>query len=248
MTKTDSTGLVSYLSVVPAEFDARLNETALVAQVKSARDNDALIALVNMHSGIYCQKVNQFAAAYPAVIRADDLRDDRFYNIYQFILDYQPDRKMKLCTYIGERTEYLCKNLLRRGRRNPLDNATEVHSDMEDGSLGRTQMTTDDTTVQSVIGGLVFADAAPSPRENADATLGLQQITTFVEHAPQLGVTLDHRFKDILTSRHCDESTEKTWRALGAEFNMTHEGVRKIYLKGMAKVRDYFQSHTTALA
>lgn len=88
-----------------------MTDIELINQVKDNSDNSALIELINRHTGIYISIVQNFSFRFPK-IQLEEIKDDRIYNIYEWIRDYKEDKGTKLSTYIGERTKYMCLDIL----------------------------------------------------------------------------------------------------------------------------------------
>ncbi len=71
----------------------------------------AFAELADRHTGIYVKIASQYSG-FSDKINLDELKDDKQYNMYKWIIKYDADRNMKVGTYIGEMTKYLCLNLL----------------------------------------------------------------------------------------------------------------------------------------
>lgn len=88
------------------------------ARGESDSDESAAVAeLVNRHTGIYINVVKKYSCYPDFVARAnvDDLKDEKFLNIYQFALKYDGSREMKFGSYVGKMTKHMCQNLITRG-------------------------------------------------------------------------------------------------------------------------------------
>lgn len=191
-------------------------ESILVHRVKDTQDSGALTELINMHTGIYFTVVNNYAKAYPDVIKINDMQDDKMYYMYKFILDYKDDRNTKLSTYIGDRTDYLCKHILKRENRNPLCGGEPI--------LG----TPDEEHPIQVV------DQTPSarPAEIANKEIVIDDV---LRVASTDDVCPDKRFAQILAYRL--RRNPMSWRKIGDEMKLSHEWARKIYVKNMGKVK-----------
>lgn len=206
-----------------------LPESALIERVKTEQDSTALMELVTRHTGLYFDVVHRYAATYPNVIKTRDLDDDKLFNIYQFILAYDPTRGMKLSTYIGDRTDYLCKTLLKRDMRNPISAGTYAPT-------GAMPFDTDEDTYATTNGAHVTLEdnsRAADVAENANLDLGIEEIRAIASQ-----VCTDPRFDQILTLRHFgpDHHT-MSWRDVGQKVGISHERARQVYLQNLALVR-----------
>lgn len=209
--------------------DPTLNESALITRVKTDRDSDALLSLVHRHSGIYFNVVNGYASSYPNVIKARDMDDDKLFNLYQFILAYDPTRGMKLSTYIGERTDYLCRSMLKKDARNPISPGTY-------SATGAMMFDTDEDTFHTSDGQQVtLEDESETSRvaEMAEHDLSLEDIRYAAEE-----VCHDARFAEILKYRHLGpEHQQMSWRDIGRKVGLSHEGARKLYTHNLELVK-----------
>lgn len=207
-----------------------ITEADLITRVKNERDSEALTALINNHTGIYLSVVNRYANSYPNTIRRGDLADDKLFNIYSFILDYDPTRGTKLSTYIGDRTNWMCKTLLKQDARNPIRAGTYGPSGaMSFGTLGDTYTTE---------GGAVVTIADEDPDMDVAATVDRDMKMQDIMEAAW-GVCPDKRFISILTYRHFNPQgqTSLSWRQIGEKMGMSHERARTIYNENLAIVK-----------
>ena len=79
-----------------------LTDILLIKKIKQEDDQKSFIELVNRHTGIY----NTIAYSYTRAGDKSlyhDIIDDREYNFYSFIKDFDENKKMKFSTYVGER-------------------------------------------------------------------------------------------------------------------------------------------------
>jgi len=191
-------------------------ESVLVNRVKETQDSVALTELINMHTGMYFSVVQNYAKAYPDVIKINDMQDDKMYYMYRFILDYKDDRNMKLGTYIGDRTDYLCKRILKREQRNPLCGGDQLEATAE---------------IEHPIQ-IVDTTLAARPVEAVNKEMVLDDV---VRIAGEDEICPDKRFAQILGYRLC--RNPMSWRKIGGELKISHEWARMIYLNNMGKVK-----------
>ncbi len=213
-----------------------MTEADLISRIKTAQDSEALTTLANQHTGIYTKVVDQYASAYPHTIRRDDLLDDRLTNLWNFISDYEPSRGTKLGTYIGNRTDWMCKTLLKQEKRNPVRAGTYGPSGAH--SLG----TVGDTYVTEQGASITLADetADADVAAMADKDLKLEEVM-----AAAYAICEDKRFITILGHRHFNTSangqTSLSWRQIGEKMDLSHERVRVIYNQNMTIVRAHLR-------
>lgn len=89
-------------------------DNQLIEQVKKEQNSDALNELINRHTGIYMSVINSYSGAKHIAI--PELKEEKLYNIYNWALSYDPSKKMKFGTYVGQMTKFMCKSLITRGR------------------------------------------------------------------------------------------------------------------------------------
>ncbi len=216
---------------LPSADTATLPEADLITRVKIDRDSNALLALVNRHTGIYFQVVNRYAATYPNVIKTRDMDDEKLFYIDKFICDYDATRGLKLCGYIHDRTDFLCKGMLKRDARNPLSSAGYTVS-------GQAPLDTSDDTFQTSNGGEVTLQDESSASRVTD-TANLDIAIEDIRRAANVACA-DPRFIQILDYRH--SGAEMSWRAIGEKVGVSHEGARKIYAHNLALVKAHLST------
>ncbi len=202
------------------QYDPTLDEATLITKVQQDKDSSALKTLVNRHTGMYFSVVHRYSSNNPNVIKIKDLDDDKLFNIYQFVMDYDPTRGMKLSSYIGDRTKYLCKGMLKEGKKDPLT-----------FGFANTGMAPIDESEE----GIRIEDSSPATQvaERVNTDIGVEDI---VEAAKK--VCTDERFFTILEHRHLS-NPPLSWRKIGPKVGLTYEGARRIvYEPNMAKVRE----------
>lgn len=87
------------------------SDIELVNRVKNENDSAALAELTNRHSGIYVKIASKYSGVSDK-ISLEELKEDKQYNIYEWIIKYDETKGMKLGTYIGQRTKFMCLNML----------------------------------------------------------------------------------------------------------------------------------------
>lgn len=211
-----------------------LPESDLIARVKNEQDSNALLALVSRNTGIYFSVVNRYAAAYPNAVKVRDLDDDKLFNFYTFICAFDATRGMKLSTYIGDRTDYLCKTLLKRDERNPISPGTYA-------STGAMPLDTDEDTYTTTDGGRVtLEDQSPGVVDTANRELGVEEI-----RAVAAQVCTDPRFDQILKYRHFGANHRvMSWREVGRRVGLSHEGARRCFAHNVAVIKAHLAEAT----
>jgi len=204
-----------------------MTEYELIERVKTSQDSQALVDLVNQHTGAYFAVVNRYASAYPGVIRAEDMGDDKLLNFYTFICAYDPTKGTKLSTFITQRTDYLCKVMLKKGKHNPLDGCGYGSSGImpitEMGELGESGST-------STLRPLNLTDTSREAQVSEEAGLHLDG-DAVMQAAEE--VCPDKRFGRVFALRHHEGLS---WREIGRKMKLSHERVRRLYLEHVGAV------------
>jgi RNA polymerase sigma factor (sigma-70 family) len=86
-------------------------DVELIAKVKAENDSKALQELISRNTGIYVDTALKFTV-YSDKIQLEEIKEDKAYNIYKWALSYNPEKKMKFSTYVGEMTKFLCMDIL----------------------------------------------------------------------------------------------------------------------------------------
>jgi len=101
-----------------------INDFECVKNVQDLCDEDSLKLLIERHSGIYVDIINRFIREpYLNEIKLDLISDkDTF--IYECAQTYNPTRKAKFSTYLGNQAKYRCLNLFNNPRNKNLHHKT----------------------------------------------------------------------------------------------------------------------------
>jgi len=102
------------------EYLKTLSDYELIEQIKAnAESNPCLKELVQRHSGIYIEMINNYVPGNTIFTNKDELIADKEYNIYQAALKYNPEKKTKFSTYLGNETKWMCLNIYNKNKRHP---------------------------------------------------------------------------------------------------------------------------------
>ena len=91
------------------------NDLILIEKVQKQNDQNSLNELIERHSGIYLEMINSVIPNNCTFLDKNDLIEDKNYSIYKAVLAYDPDKKAKFSTYLGNETRWKCLNLFNRG-------------------------------------------------------------------------------------------------------------------------------------
>jgi len=90
-----------------------IEDKKMVSNLKHGNNvNESLSHLVDRHSGIFINMVNQYMHKDS---RGDFIKDKEYY-IYQAALKYDENRNTKFSTYLGSETKWMCLNSYNRSK------------------------------------------------------------------------------------------------------------------------------------
>lgn len=210
----------------------------LITRIQSSQDSEATRELVHRHTGIYVQIIQQYEAKsfFRAHANVPDLKEDKFFNIYQWALKYDPNRAtqsgkpMQFGSYVAERTKFLCKNIISEGTESVELN--EETSPTNDTSV--TDTAERDDALESVRHQVEVIDEGILDKiaaKQASVEKLLSEITALEDDLLNKRV-----FKDIFNMRYGGKKA-LVWREIASRVNMTHEGARKLFMKNMALIK-----------
>jgi hypothetical protein len=216
-----------------------LSDIDLIGRIKQSNDSAATRELVHRHTGIYISVIQKYEgySDFKARANAEDLKEDKFVNIYQWALKYDPNREtasgkpMQFGSYVGEMAKFLCKGAISKGTEKV--ELTDFNSPENEDSV--TNTAEKDSAMESVREQVEAIDEGISDKiaekQGAVEKL-LNEITSLEDDLVNKRV-----FKDIFNMRY-GSSKPLTWRAIGAATNLTHEGARKLFMKHMEVIKE----------
>lgn len=87
----------------------------LITRIKESADSSATSELINRHSGVYIDVINEYAWSSKVKVKIPDLKDDRAYNIYNWAVnEFDPNKGVQFGSYVGKMTRWMCLNLINR--------------------------------------------------------------------------------------------------------------------------------------
>ena len=108
------------------------SDVSLISRVKRENCEESLKELINRHSALcykvffkYSNMLNSYGIDFNESIKEKD------YVVYKSILSYNPDKKTKFSTWLGNFTRYYCLNLVnqRKGQITLEDSELNYHVD-----------------------------------------------------------------------------------------------------------------------
>lgn len=216
-----------------------VSDLDLIGRIKAQNDSAAVSELVHRHTGIYISVIQQYEGYSDFRARANvpDLKDDKFINIYQFALKYDPTRAtesgkpMQFGSYVGQMTKFMCKKLISMGSESiELNEATAPTND-----TSVTDTAERDSALESIHAQVEAIDEG-LPGEIAKVEAQIAQLTA-AKHALEEDLLSRRVFKEIFNLRYSGK-TPMVWRDVAKKVNMTHEGARKAFNKHMELIKE----------
>lgn len=92
------------------------DDLSLIEEIKINNDESCLKELIAKHSGIYLQIVNQ-TISDQSNINKNDIIDDKDLFIYEKALKFDPNRRIKFSTYLGNEIKWKCLNIHNKAKK-----------------------------------------------------------------------------------------------------------------------------------
>jgi hypothetical protein len=187
----------------------------LISLVKE-RENCAtyLQELINRHSGIYIEMVNQYMPQNMPFVSRVDLIDDKEYNIYKAILKYDPTRGTKFSTHLGNETKWMCLNLYNKNKK---------YSQVEFDENFLSSLHDDNKPYQDEIKRELFNKVIEIAQDHPDARVG-----TIFEMRYVIG----------------NKNRVMPWKKIGKELNMSVQGCINIHNNTLKQLKHKLQKET----
>jgi RNA polymerase sigma factor (sigma-70 family) len=102
-----------------------ITDQELVVKVQKKKDNESLQELINRHTPLYfdiCKKYE--SAIVSSGVYLEDVHQESKSEIYKAALSYNPEKKTKYSTWLGNCVRYKCLNLINRSPEVPTDDLT----------------------------------------------------------------------------------------------------------------------------
>ena len=95
----------------------RKTDLELINGVKEKNCSDCLQELINRHSPLCYDICRKYSHVFPPNgVRTEDVLSEKNYLIYKSTISYNPDKKAKFSTWLGNQMRYLCLNSINKNR------------------------------------------------------------------------------------------------------------------------------------
>ena len=78
---------------------------------------DSLYELINRHSGIFYDMVNNYTMSFKNTYYREEIKDDIEFLFYRTCLRYNQERGTKFSTFLGNETKYHCLNFYNKNKK-----------------------------------------------------------------------------------------------------------------------------------
>lgn len=105
-------------------MEKKLTDADLVVKIKNSGCEESLKTLIQRHSPLCFDICKKYAPALSSKgIDINDIAGDKEYLIYKSILSYNPLKKTKFSTWLGNQMRYYCLNSLNKNRLIPTEDS-----------------------------------------------------------------------------------------------------------------------------
>jgi RNA polymerase sigma factor (sigma-70 family) len=191
-------------------MSSELSDLDLIKNLQNQVDiQNSLIELVDRHSGIYLDMVNNYASPNNPFIDYNELIQDKEYKIYDAAIKYDPDRGAKFSTYLGNETKWMCLNLYNRNKRRPAFQSEYIENMPESNNM-------EDDTISDSIRQDLF-----------------NKVLSIIKQHP------DKRVEKIFEMRYIVGTKNKVmpWKQIGDQMNLSIQGCINIHNSAVEHVQ-----------
>ena len=97
----------------------RVEDLELVREVKEKKSEDALLELIERHSGLFYKTISKNLPFSKNSWNIDELVERKEHLFYEAIETFDPDRNIKFHTWLANKTKYLCLSQRSKLREEP---------------------------------------------------------------------------------------------------------------------------------
>ena len=192
------------------EYLKERHDSDIIEDIRNEINADEnLKELINRHTGIYMEIINNYIPNDNKIVNKKELIDDKSYNIYQAVLKYDQERGTKFPTFLGNETKWMCLNKYNKNKKH-------IHVSCEE-------------TQSKVIEALSTGDESAG-RENQEIFNRAIQLCK---------VNPDKRVEKIFEMRYIIGERNKVmpWKKISEELNMSIQGCINIHNSTIDKIK-----------
>lgn len=98
-------------------FKTEDNDLVSAVQANPASSSFEMQELINRHSGIYIDIVNNYIPSDCNFLSKIDILEEKNYRIYLAALKFDEDKGAKFSTYLGNETKWMCLNMFNKNKK-----------------------------------------------------------------------------------------------------------------------------------
>lgn len=185
--------------MLPFEISAlqQARDQDLARMVREQHSSEAITEITNRHTGVYLSVINGFNL--PPMIRSD-LIDQKDTNIYSYTVNYNPDKNMKLSSFIWQSAKYECLKALDKDK-------VKFNDELDENAFSESFTYNDEESVKQTslsiarqIGGHEFARIVEARHFDGEAVKSW--------HKLGCGINFSHEKSRIIYKNHIEKYKE----------------------------------------
>ena len=178
----------------------------------NAAKSESLNELISRHSGIYIEIVNRYIREDFGIVRKDDVIQEKDFNIYRCALKFDPSKKTKFSTYLGNETKWMCLNLYNRNKKekNNLEISENIYS-------------------------LLCPDLSEIP--NRIDTEMQAEVNSIIKNIPDKRIKKIFKMRYV----EGQKNKVMPWKRIGEKVNLSIQGCINVHNKGIMLIKDKLQ-------
>ena len=95
-----------------------LDDIDLIKRIQTGTEDssDAMSEIIDRHSGIFIDIINQYVPCNNIYCNKDDMISDKSFYIYKAVMKYDKERGTKFSTHLGNEAKWLCLNTYNKNK------------------------------------------------------------------------------------------------------------------------------------
>lgn len=101
-----------------------ITDKELIVNVKNKNCNDSLKTLIQRHSALCFDICKKYSSAMSKNgLNVEDVAQEKEFLIYKSVISYNPDKKTKFSTWLGNQVRYHCLNMMNKNNLIPTEDS-----------------------------------------------------------------------------------------------------------------------------
>ena len=190
----------------------KLPDIKLVELVKKKNCSDAFSEIERRHEKLYFNICSSFSKKVPALKYEDIIQDSKFV-LNRAVQSYNPDKKTKLSSWIGNYSRYHCLNTIRKSK------PSQYEKPFENETI----------------------DIINNQNNRYHTDLKPEEEVNHVFHF--LDSLQDHRISKIFRLRYMGDNEERKWKNIAKNLGISYQEAITLYQIGKKEVRKQTETH-----